>query len=124
MRVGAQGRSLADVLDEGTQDPALHEKQKQLFANWSNALVAQPPDYAALAEALAGLRQVVEDSLAREAGTELSLVSPASRGGHVRGLGRSLFGDYLYAVEMAAMLLLVATIGAILIAVRRKEEAA
>jgi NADH-quinone oxidoreductase subunit J len=37
----------------------------------------------------------------------------------MRGLGRSLFGDYLFAVELAGTLLLVATIGAIAIAPRR-----
>jgi NADH-quinone oxidoreductase subunit J len=45
---------------------------------------------------------------------------------HVNALGRSLFGDYLYAVELAGTLLLVATIAAILIAqepVRRKKVA-
>lgn len=36
-------------------------------------------------------------------------------------LGRSLFGDYLFAVEMAGTLLLVATIGAIAIAPRRRR---
>ena len=35
---------------------------------------------------------------------------------HVNELGRSLFGDYLFAVELAGTLLLVATIAAILIA--------
>jgi NADH-quinone oxidoreductase subunit J len=35
------------------------------------------------------------------------------------GLGRSLFGDYLFAVELAGTLLLVATIGAIAIVPRR-----
>ncbi len=44
--------------------------------------------------------------------------------GQVKGLGRSLFGDYLWGVELAGTLLLVATIGAILIASRRKEEPA
>ena len=37
------------------------------------------------------------------------------------GLGRSLFGDYLFAVELAGTLLLVATIGAIAIAPRRRR---
>lgn len=41
--------------------------------------------------------------------------------GTMRGLGRSLFGDYLYAVELAGTLLLVASIGAILIAPRRSR---
>jgi NADH-quinone oxidoreductase subunit J len=39
----------------------------------------------------------------------------------VRGLGRSLFCDYLFAVEFAGTLLLVATIGAIAIAPRRRR---
>lgn len=38
----------------------------------------------------------------------------------IHGLGRSLFGDYLFAVELAGTLLLVATIGAIAIAPRRR----
>jgi NADH-quinone oxidoreductase subunit J len=37
----------------------------------------------------------------------------------LRALGRSLFGDYLFAVELAGTVLLVATIGAIAIAPRR-----
>jgi NADH-quinone oxidoreductase subunit J len=39
----------------------------------------------------------------------------------LRSLGRSVFGDYLYAVEIAGTLLLVAGIGAIAIAPRRTE---
>ncbi len=39
--------------------------------------------------------------------------------GTMRGLGRSLFGDYLFAVELAGTLLLVASIGAIVIAPKR-----
>lgn len=42
--------------------------------------------------------------------------------GNVAALGTSLFTDYLVAVEMAGVLLLVATIGAIIIAGRREEE--
>ena len=44
---------------------------------------------------------------------------PAS---NVAAIGKSLFTDYLIPVELAATLLLVATIGAIAIAVRRSEE--
>jgi NADH-quinone oxidoreductase subunit J len=43
--------------------------------------------------------------------------------GTVLGLGRSLFGDYLFAVELAGTLLLVTTIGAIAIAPRRRGGA-
>ncbi len=43
--------------------------------------------------------------------------------GSMKGLGRSLFGDYLFAVELAGTILLVASIGAIAIAPRREEGA-
>jgi NADH-quinone oxidoreductase subunit J len=41
--------------------------------------------------------------------------------GEMHGLGRSLFGDYLFAVELAGTLLLIASIGAIAIAPRRTQ---
>jgi NADH-quinone oxidoreductase subunit J len=41
--------------------------------------------------------------------------------GSMRVLGRSLFSDYLYAVELAGTVLLIATIGAIAIAPRRSQ---
>lgn len=41
--------------------------------------------------------------------------------GTMRGLGRSLFGDYLFAVELAGTLLLIACIGAIAISPRRSQ---
>jgi NADH-quinone oxidoreductase subunit J len=53
--------------------------------------------------------------------------NPLSKGvegralGDMHSLGRSLFGDYLYAVEVAGTLLLVAAIGAIAIAPRRTQ---
>jgi NADH-quinone oxidoreductase subunit J len=41
--------------------------------------------------------------------------------GTMRGLGRSLFGDYLFAMELAGTLLLIASIGAIVIAPKRSS---
>ncbi len=41
--------------------------------------------------------------------------------GSLRVLGRSLFGDYLFAVELAGTVLLIATIGAIALAPRRSQ---
>lgn len=41
--------------------------------------------------------------------------------GTMRGLGRSLFGDYLFAVEIAGTLLLVAAVGAIALSPRRSQ---
>lgn len=61
----------------------------------------------------------------RLAGTNSTLTVPPVEDdkvmpvGTLRGLGRALFGDYLFAVEMAGTLLLVASIGAIAMAPRR-----
>jgi NADH-quinone oxidoreductase subunit J len=41
--------------------------------------------------------------------------------GTLQGVGRSLFGDYLFAVEIAGTVLLIATIGAIALAPRRSQ---
>ncbi|MEX0727056.1 MAG: NADH-quinone oxidoreductase subunit J [Planctomycetaceae bacterium] len=46
---------------------------------------------------------------------------PEGEVGSLHGLGRSLFGDYLFAVEFAGTLLLVACIGAIAMAPRRPQ---
>lgn len=48
-------------------------------------------------------------------------VTNKSEIGSMRVLGRSLFSDYLYAVELAGTVLLIATIGAIAIAPRRSQ---
>jgi NADH-quinone oxidoreductase subunit J len=65
-----------------------------------------------------------EPVAAREAAAvanPLSQVAADAPLGRMHGLGRSLFGDYLYAVELAGTLLLVATIGAIAIVPRRRR---
>jgi NADH-quinone oxidoreductase subunit J len=41
--------------------------------------------------------------------------------GTLQGVGRSLFGDYLFAVELAGAVLLIATVGAIALAPRRSQ---
>jgi NADH-quinone oxidoreductase subunit J len=41
--------------------------------------------------------------------------------GTMHGLGRALFGDYLFAVELAGTLLLIASVGAIAMAPRREQ---
>ena len=58
-----------------------------------------------------------------EPGNLLSVADAEHPVGNLKGLGRSLFGDYLFAVELAGTLLLVACIGAIAIAPRREEGA-
>jgi NADH-quinone oxidoreductase subunit J len=51
----------------------------------------------------------------------LSRPAAAEPLGTMHGLGRSLFGDYLFAVELAGTLLLIATIGAVIMAPRRSK---
>lgn len=51
----------------------------------------------------------------------LSVPTAAAPQGSLYALGRSLFGDYLFAVEIAGTVLLVATVGAIVMAPRRAQ---
>jgi len=70
-----------------------------------------------------GAPQSGEEAVARPAAS-VNLLSRPSAGESLlsmHALGRSLFGDYLFAVEMAGTLLLVATIGAIVMAPRRSQ---
>lgn len=60
---------------------------------------------------------------ASAAGNPLSMADEKHPLGSMKGLGRSLFGDYLFAVELAGTLLLVASVGAIAIAPRRAQGA-
>jgi len=68
-------------------------------------------------ESLAELDRIGQSLLLRLQGSPYSQMQVD----HVAGLGQSLFGDYLWAVEVAGTLLLIATVGAIAIALRRKE---
>lgn len=56
-------------------------------------------------------------------GNPLSLASEEQPVGQMKGLGKSLFGDYLFSVELAGTLLLIASVGAIAIAPRREQGA-
>ncbi|MBL8849185.1 MAG: NADH-quinone oxidoreductase subunit J [Planctomycetaceae bacterium] len=67
---------------------------------------ARPPEEAAVIEPA-----LAQNGLSRTHGAD----------GKMQSLGRSLFGDYLYAVELAGTVLLVASIGAIAIAPRRSQ---
>ena len=93
-------------------------------------LVATLAAFILLGALLGALRQ---SSAAESGGTGLSAraaaASPLSQPAadesldSMRALGRTLFGEYLFAVELAGTLLLVATIGAIAIAPRRRGGA-
>jgi NADH-quinone oxidoreductase subunit J len=62
-------------------------------------------------------------SAATPAASRSDAAQPVRPVGTLRGLGTSLFGPYLYSVELAGTLLLIATIGAIAIAPRRSHGA-
>lgn len=64
-----------------------------------------------------------EKQIPVEPGNLLSKADGRHPVGDLKGLGRSLFGDYLFAVELAGTLLLIASIGAIAIAPRREQGA-
>jgi NADH-quinone oxidoreductase subunit J len=74
---------------------------------------------------LAVLVYVFQQPMPATARTEtlitLSAPTPAD-GGSLSTLGRSLFADHLWSVELAGVLLLVATFGTILIALQTREE--
>lgn len=87
------------------------------------ALNAWGPDKLAAEKAKAA-DAVVETNVAKKKAPLVSnpLSKPLNEDfGTLHQLGRSLFGDYLFAVELAGTLLLVATIGAIAIAPRRSQ---
>jgi NADH-quinone oxidoreductase subunit J len=54
------------------------------------------------------------------AGHTSRLAQPGASSPGVRDLGRTLFGDYVWAVELAGAVLLAATVGAVAIATQRK----
>lgn len=56
-------------------------------------------------------------------GNPLSMATAEQPVGQLKGLGKSLFGDYLFAVELAGTLLLIASVGAIAMAPRREQGA-
>jgi len=68
-------------------------------------------------------RAVADAAQARTAVAANDLSQPADDQpiGTMHGLGRSLFGDYLFAVELAGTILMIASIGAIAMAPRRAE---
>ena len=85
---------------------------------------------AAVRVQVGGLRPDRERPLSRFSGPPPKMEDPLDDDGYVRerlpannvaALGRTLFSDYLLPLELAGVLLLVATIGAIVIAGRRTE---
>lgn len=93
----------------------------ELEGAWVRQDVAAVKKSAGLILAHGEASRKMKGSLLAVTGTEASLARKPLPAQNVAGLGRMLFTDYLIPVEMAGVLLLVATIGAIVIASRRTE---
>lgn len=135
-------RSIDDLLQEEIQRLPAWEEQSAMLARVSSAgtklgAAVRDNDLAQMTTVLAELHEIAQATQAAAARYTGLLGIPkatASQMSHlsakvpdtpyVTGLGRSLFGDYLYAVGLAAVLLLVATVGAVAISLRRREAVA
>ena len=78
---------------------------------------------AASSENMISMTTSSETKAPAKPGNLLSAADPDHAVGDLKGLGRSMFSDYLFAVELAGTLLLVASIGAIALAPRREQGA-
>lgn len=78
---------------------------------------------AASSENMISMTPSSETKAPAKPGNLLSAADPDHAVGDLKGLGRSMFSDYLFAVELAGTLLLVASIGAIALAPRREQGA-
>jgi len=110
-------------LDERVQDLRLVVRQTSSFLQPQITSVEHAPILSEFSGAAADrpVEAVRDDQSDRpvEAVRHDEYGRPQMPAENVAGLGRSLFTDYLLAVELAGTLLLVATVGAIAIAMRR-----
>jgi NADH-quinone oxidoreductase subunit J len=126
---GELTRQMLERLRQQYPDPAVHAESQHLQTAWIVMNVAKVQERAKT------LQDAVKSHLQRQGSLALNKVPGKPENGtpshfkpgtlpaaNVASLGRTLFTDYLIAVELAGVLLLVATIGAIAIAGRRSEE--
>ena len=129
MPIGELTPKLVEKLKKRFADDTIHSKSNTLQSHWVRM------DVAKTRKSAQELLQAVKAHQQSQGSLSLNEVKgkPANKvpshfepgklpAGNVAALGRTLFTDYLIAVELAATLLLVATIGAIAIAGRRSEE--
>jgi len=104
-----------DIKDVGTPGPA----NAAAIKGWLDRLYATAAEERAYAMRHVGrLSPPARDVLSPFAGTPANQPPQPLASDNVAGLGRTLFSDYLLAVELGGTLLLVATIGAIAITQR------
>lgn len=116
--VSTQLREELQLLAPSTRQPMMEELDR-LSGELGLAQAAGNRD--GMAESLQSMHVLADRVAARVTGSDLSQATANAPLGSVAGLGKSLFTDYLIGVELAGTALLVATIGAIVIAARRKE---
>jgi len=116
--------AVSNILFELTETlPAAERKQERNRLESATGKLGRArliEDRRLMLEALGELTELSQRLELRLAGSPLS----RRKGDHVAALGRSLYSDYLWAVEIAGALLLVATIGAVAIALRSREGTA
>lgn len=127
--VGEMSRPLVEKLKKRFAEATIRSASVNLEMNWAMMDVGKTQKSAELLLTLIKAHRQAQGSLSleqvpgKEANKAPSHFVPGKLpAGNVAALGRTLFTDYLIAVELAATLLLVATIGAIAIAGRRSEE--
>jgi NADH-quinone oxidoreductase subunit J len=128
-KTGEMSRPLVENLKKHFAADSIHSASNNLQIYWAQMDVAKTRKSAELLLTLLKAHRQTQGSLSleqvpgKEANKAPSHFGPGKLpAGNVAALGRTLFTDYLIAVELAATLLLVATIGAIAIAGRRSEE--
>ncbi len=126
--------SLAFVNDIRKSFPALKQNTKDNIKDLPAALASDELEAAWVRQDVAAVKKAanvvldhgrssrtMKGSLLAEKGSPAVLARKPLPAQNVAALGRTLFTDFLIPVEMAGVLLLVATIGAIVIASRRTE---
>ncbi len=118
-------RPLVENLQKHFHDPKIEDESINLQQAWQRMNVEEVKKKAALLHAAVTLSRDRQGSLALGAPPDKNTPKHFEPGQlparNVAALGRTLFTDYLVPVELAATLLLVATIGAIAIAGRKSE---
>jgi NADH-quinone oxidoreductase subunit J len=118
-------QSGAAVYDQRSRQPLLATLAAfvVLGAMLATSHVVQPPEDSVAAEAVGSITMSApaDGETRTQQARPLSQPAKGESLASMHALGRSLFGDFLFAVEVAGTLLLVATIGAIAIAPRRRR---
>jgi NADH-quinone oxidoreductase subunit J len=128
VEVGKRTRPIVDKLNQRYRDAGILTEAENLQLAWSKMRVDDVKKHAAsLLTAVSASRDghgsLALDRVPGKSGPKVPghFTHGQLPAANVEAIGKTLFTDYLVAVELAATLLLVATIGAIAISARRSE---